>query len=259
MNGAIDTCICERPMVGTGYDAFSVHWTDGHYTVGQKPIISDMETWQEELKIPDVNKIDWTPAIQSAAGRDPEKDKISATLMMGPFERATTLTSYTDCMMNLGEEPELFADMIGALADYRIAVLRKLHEFTGLNSVLLHDDWGSNKAMLMSPNCWRQVIKPHTQRIYDACKEMGIEISQHSCGHIQEIISDLVEMGADSVELQSTCNDMDYLNKMYGDKIEIRTNDFVVPPGGAAGPDMPPPFGGTVDMTVYPEPPTYLY
>lgn len=94
--------------------------------------------------------------------------------MMGPFERATTLTSYTDCMMNPGEDPELFAEMIGALADYRIAVLRKLHECSGLNSVLLHDDWGISKAMLMSPTCWRQVIKPHTQRIYDACKEMGI-------------------------------------------------------------------------------------
>lgn len=53
---SIDTCICERPMSGTGYDAFSVHWTNGHYTVGQEPIFDELEDWQEQLRIPDVEK-----------------------------------------------------------------------------------------------------------------------------------------------------------------------------------------------------------
>ena len=34
---------------------------------------------------------------------------------------------------------------------------------------------------------WRQVIRPHTQRIYDCAKRLGIMIDQHSCGKVDEV------------------------------------------------------------------------
>lgn len=185
---------------------------------------------------------------------------------MGPFERTTTLTSYTDCMMNLGEDPDTFKELIDALADYKIAVIRKLHSLTGVNSLLLHDDWGSSKATFMSPATWRKVIKPATKRIYDACHELGITVNQHSCGHIQELIGDLVEIGADGVEIQNDCNDVEFINREYGHKLKIRWNGMVNPdmsggPGGPGGPGEaggPPPMD-SADQRAFDAPPTFLY
>ena len=37
----LDVPVCERPLIGSGYDVFGVHWTAGgdapHYTQGQEP------------------------------------------------------------------------------------------------------------------------------------------------------------------------------------------------------------------------------
>ena len=258
----MDTVVCERPMFDTGYDVFSVHWTNGHYTVGQEPIIHDIEDWEEELRIPDLNKLDWEPARASAQQMRDMGLPVTATLMMGPFERATTLTSYTDCMMNLGEEPELFADMIRVLADYRIAEIRKLHEVTGVEELLIHDDWGCNLSLLMSPATWRQVMAPSTKRIYDACHELGIRVIQHSCGKVQDVLGDIVEMGVDGFQIQSDCNDIPTIKALYGDRVYIDawtmlTEDALMGKESEVGP--PPMEVLSADQTSFKEKPEWLY
>jgi hypothetical protein len=55
---------------------------------------------------------------------------------------------------------------------------------------------------------WRQLVAPHTRRIYDAMKRRGIMINQHSCGKIEAIFEDLVEMGADIWNPCQPCNDL---------------------------------------------------
>ena len=184
----VDTCVCERPMFSDGYDAFSVHWTDGHYTVGQKPIIEDIEDWRSQVRIPDVEKIDFTPARRSVEGVDRSSCIVGFTTMMGPFERMTTLTSYEDCLINCFSEPELFEEVVSAIADYKIALIRKLWEAARPDEIKFHDDYGSNQATLISPGLWRKIIKPHVKRIFDVCREYDMSIIHHCCGRVEALV-----------------------------------------------------------------------
>ena len=213
----------ERPMKGDGYDVFGVHWTGtdsaSHYTHGQKPVYDDIEDWREQVRFPDIEKFEWDQLRADAEQVDREKHLVSVVLYTGPFERATELTSMEDCLVNLMIDPESFGELIGAIADYKIAVIEKIWENARPDVYLIHDDWGTMKSTFMHPDLWRQVIRPHTQRIYDAIHAHGAIVAQHSCGAIGPLVGDMVEMGADCWDGQPECNDYPALKARYGDRL----------------------------------------
>ena len=56
----------------------------------------------------------------------------------------------------------------------------------------------------------------------------------HSCGYIQQIIPDLVEIGVDAINPMMVKNDIDYVLENYGDKITVvggLDNQFMESPG----------------------------
>ena len=60
---------------------------------------------------------------------------------------------------------------------------------------------------------------PHTKRIYDAMKRRNIIVNQHSCGRIESIFGEVVQMGADIWNPCQPCNDLVGLKREYGGKI----------------------------------------
>lgn len=221
----LDIPVCERPLGGTGYDVFGVHWTHApqasHYTPGQSPRYDDITCWRDQVRFPDLDRFSWDELRREAAEFDRENHLMAVVLFTGPFERATTLTSFEDCLVDLITEPEEFSELIGAIADYKIALIHRIWDCAQPDIFYLHDDWGTTKSTFMSPELWRQVIKPHTQRIYDAIHAHGALVVQHSCGRVESLIGDMVEMGADAWDGQNECNDMDALRACYGDRIVI--------------------------------------
>lgn len=256
----LDSPACERPMSGEGYDVFGVHWSAAsqasHYTPGQKPIYDDITCWREQVRIPNVEKLDWDTFRGFVSRLDPEKP-VSMMLLSGIFERATALTTMQECLMDAISEPEDFSDMLGAIADYKIALIDKISEFVHVDVLTYHDDWGTNRSTFMSPALWREVVRPHTQRIYDAAHRHGIFVIQHSCGCVSPLLPDMIEMGADAWDGQLRCSDMAALQREYGDRIFLLTNDAQYDFGDRPPADLPamPPS----PYPAYAEKPEFLY
>ncbi len=49
--------------------------------------------------------------------------------------------------------------------------------------------------MMMSPQAWREQIKPHLARIFAVGKAHGLPVAYHCCGALRPIIPDLIEIG----------------------------------------------------------------
>ena len=248
----------ERPLHGAGYDIFGVHWSAtediSHRTPGQKPIYDDIEDWREQVRFPNVDKFEWDELRRDAEAVDREKQLVGVMLYTGPFERATELTSMEDCLVNLMLDPESFSELIGAIADYKIQVIEKCWEYARPDIFVIHDDWGTMKSTFMNPALWREVIKPHTQRIYDAIRAHGAIIAQHSCGAIGPLVGDMVEMGADAWDGQPECNDFAALRAQYGDRLVILDK----PPMPDASEGELPPMPGE-KYAAYAEYPEFLF
>ncbi|WP_346360302.1 uroporphyrinogen decarboxylase family protein, partial [Bosea sp. (in: a-proteobacteria)] len=62
-------------------------------------------------------------------------------------------------------------------------------------------------------------MKPHTRRVYDAMRARGILINQHSCGKIESVFADMVEMGADIWNPCQPCNDLARMKQEHTGRI----------------------------------------
>jgi uroporphyrinogen decarboxylase len=88
-----------------------------------------------------------------------------------------------------------------------------------LDWLWMGDDVGSQTGMMMSPDTWREMIKPLLADCTQIAKRHGCWAAFHSCGAIRPIIGDLIEIGVDVLNpIQNNCTGMDplELKRLYG-------------------------------------------
>lgn len=89
--------------------------------------------------------------------------------------------------------------------------------------VKVADDLGTQNSLLISPETYRDMIKPRQAELYRHIKEKtGCKILLHSCGAISPIIDDLIEIGVDAlnpVQISADGMEPSYLKKTFGDRI----------------------------------------
>ena len=84
---------------------------------------------------------------------------------MGLFERSYLLLGMEEALISYITQPELMSELLGALADIRIAELQRFDDECDLDMLWYGDDWGTQTNLFLPSGTWRQIIKPHTQRI----------------------------------------------------------------------------------------------
>jgi len=220
----IGSPVVERPGHAS-LDAFSVQWSleegaeGGTYPTLGGHTIKDIRKWREQITIPDISTIDWSGVEAQAEEIDRDTYLVRGFVEMGLFERSYLLLGMSEALMAYVTETAEMSNMLAAVADYKIALIAKFHEVADLDMVWYGDDWGTQGNLFIRPEIWRATIKPHTRRIYDCMKERNIMIWQHSCGKIESVFGDMVEMGAQVWCPCQPCNDLAALKREYSGKI----------------------------------------
>ena len=89
-----------------------------------------------------------------------------------------------------------------------------------IDGVLLGSDWGTQNDLIMSPECFRTLIKEGEIQEYKLIKKYKKNVFVHSCGNIIRIMDDLAEMGVECLNpIQPECMDIYRLKKDYGKRI----------------------------------------
>jgi uroporphyrinogen decarboxylase len=71
--------------------------------------------------------------------------------------------------------------------------------------------------MIMGPRHWRRFIKPCLARMYGRIKSKGKFVSIHSCGDVEEVFADLIEIGLDMFNpFQPEVMDVEKVKRKYG-------------------------------------------
>jgi uroporphyrinogen decarboxylase len=89
--------------------------------------------------------------------------------------------------------------------------------------IQMGDDMGTQANPLISPDLYREKIKPRHKKLYSYVREHSdVFVFLHSCGSIYKLIPDLIEAGVQVLNpVQTTANEMDpiKLKKEFGDKL----------------------------------------
>ena len=91
------------------------------------------------------------------------------------------------------EKIEALHDRVDERIEAQITQMRD----AGTDSVMIAEDWGTQRQMLISPSLWREMFKPRFAHLCSHVHAMGLKMFMHSCGKITAIIPDLIEAGVD--------------------------------------------------------------
>jgi uroporphyrinogen decarboxylase-like protein len=221
---SISSPVVERPAEA-GVDAFGVTWAleegarGGTYPAHDGHAVDDLSRWREQVTFPDLSALDWSAVQAQVAEIDRNLFLVSGFVEMGLFERCYLLLGMDEALMAFVLEPGEMTSLVAAIADYKIALIEIFHDVVRLDLVWYGDDWGTQDNLFLPPDLWRQIIKPHTQRIYDCLKTRDIIINQHSCGKIESVFGDMVQMGAQIWNPCQPCNDLAALKQRHAGRI----------------------------------------
>lgn len=199
----------ERPpyalgQCGSGYDYWGCWWEFESDIGGASPLpgrepCKDITKWRQQVKFPDIDAIDWTPAKAACEKLDRENKLSMFFWESGPWERLHALVGFQTALESLYTEPEAFKELMQAITDYRVKMIPLIKEHYHPDIIINLDDFGHQKSEFMSRDMFCEFIKPYEKQIYDAMKENGIICCHHSCGKIESLLEDIYDMGAQMV------------------------------------------------------------
>ncbi|MCJ7470827.1 hypothetical protein MUO74_10140, partial [Candidatus Bathyarchaeota archaeon] len=129
------------------------------------------------------------------------------------------IRGYYEMIKDLYTDPNYVDKLCNFMTEHALKRIERLKEI-GVDIIHLGEDVGTQNGMIISPKLWRRFFKPHFATILGAIKRAGLYSHLHSCGNIEPIIPDLVEMGLDILNpVQPEAMNPAKLKELYGDKL----------------------------------------
>lgn len=216
----------ENGPVEGGLDWFGNGWISTDSAGGQPALdpdnipLEDICDWEDVVKFPDLDTIDWDAyAQQQLAMADRENTVVEYHTWNSVFLRLTHLMGFENALCAFFEEPEATMALCNAIADYKIALIERVAKYIKPDAYVHYDDVATERSLFMSPEIYREFIKPCHTRMNDAAKALDIIPEIHVCGNCTDIIPDLIDEGSVAWQSAQPMNDICKIIETYGDRI----------------------------------------
>jgi len=83
------------------------------------------------------------------------------------------------------------------------------------------EDLGAQSSAMISPDLFKKFIKPSYIRLMGLAKSANSLIHMHSDGYILDLIDDIIECGADIINLQDLVNGIENIRSLLKDRVAI--------------------------------------
>ncbi len=209
----------DRPAGGTGTDEWGSVWRNiGVCRLGevQTPALPDWAGF-ENMRIPDITEEHrWQPLV---GAREQAGDKFLIGSGVSLYERTHFIRGLENTWADIHLEQERLLQLIDILVDMNLEIIRR-YAAAGVDGYMFCDDWGLQNALMIDPEAWRALWKPRYAKVYGAAHEAGLLTLLHSCGHIVDIMDDLIEVGLDVIQMDQQENmGLELLGERFGGRI----------------------------------------
>ena len=137
------------------------------------------------------------------------------------FERAWTLRGMENLLMDFLINPGFVHELMNAITEYNLAQIEKAFTYD-IDGIELGDDWGQQRGLIMGYDSWKEFIYPYLKKTYKAIRDRGKYVFIHSCGDVDELFDDLVDIGVNCFNpFQPEVMDVKALLKQYHQKLSF--------------------------------------
>lgn len=165
-------------------------------------------------------------------------DKVCLGMMWSAhFQDTCAAFGMENALMNMIANPEIYEAVDAKIMEFYLKANEIFYEATKgrLNAVLIGNDMGSQRGLMLSPDMVRRFIIPGCKKLVEQAHSYGLKVIYHSCGSIVDIIPDLIEAGVDIIHpIQALAAGMEPqgLKDKFGDKVSfcggVDTQDLLV-------------------------------
>lgn len=189
-------------------------------------VCPDVTKWRDTVKVPDlIGNCSapelWEDAKNAAAQIDRNEHLVMSFMGTGIFEQAHNLMGIADTCMNTLLEPEALLELMEAIGEYRFNYTKLLVDNLHPDIIISHDDWGNKNSLFMSPDAWREFIKPQYVKMYKYMKDNGVLIMHHADSYCEPIIEDMVELGIDVWQGVLNTNDIPKMQEQLAGRMVL--------------------------------------
>ena len=132
------------------------------------------------------------------------------------------MTGTETLLYGMYDDPEWVKDIFDTYLTSSLDMCQKIldagYKFDG---IFWYDDMGYKNTTFFSPEMYRELLKPVHKRAVDWAHERGMVTELHSCGFIEPLLPDLVDIGVEMLnpmEIKAGMNPVK-LKSLYGDKL----------------------------------------
>jgi uroporphyrinogen decarboxylase len=197
--------------------------------------------WAEFTEVEQVEQYEWPDAddpsrmegvVEWAKHLHEKTDYAVVGMVGGPwgvFEICEHyMRGFDRFLMDLGTNRKLAEAMMDKCMQFALDMNRVLLDEVGdyLDIVQVGDDLGHQNGLIVSPRMYRELIKPRHKQIYNEIHRRAphVKVLYHSCGAIEPLINDLIEVGVDILNpIQPLAFGMNSegLKMKYGDRLSF--------------------------------------
>ena len=117
------------------------------------------------------------------------------------------------------ENPENLCALLDLLTGMNLKAIARYAK-KNADGYICYDDWGLQGSLMIDPAQWREFWKPRYRQIFAAAHAHGMDTFLHSCGHIVDILDDLIEIGLDAVQMDQQENmGLELLHERFAGRI----------------------------------------
>ncbi len=208
----------ESPEASAIYAAFD-WYMDGNVDA-QNRTLTAPGCFNEAEELEDLDFFKWPdPALyidpaecRRRVDMAPKDKAVIGMLWSAHFQDACAAFGMETALMNMVANPEIFQAVDAKIVDFYLKANEIFYEATKgrLNAVLIGNDMGSQRGLILSPQMVREFVLPGAKKLTEQAHQYGVKVIYHSCGSIADIIPDLIEIGVDAIHpIQAAAANMD--------------------------------------------------
>lgn len=182
---------------------------DGCFKDAEEPEDLDFFEWPDPAKYIDVE--DCRRRVEAA----PEGKAVIGMMWSAHFQDTCAAFGMQTCLMNMLVNPEIVHAVNNKIIDFYLKANEIFYEATKgkLHAVLIGNDVGSQRDLMISPDCVEEFVASGAKKLVDQAHSYGLKVIYHSCGSIVPAIPSLIEAGVDAVHpIQALAAGMDPAN-----------------------------------------------
>ncbi len=122
-------------------------------------------------------------------------------------------------LLDYALNPSLVHDLSRIATDFNLAVIEMASQI-GIDIIGCEGDLASEENTLISPEHYREFIKPYQIELVDFTHQRGMKIFKHSDGNMWPILEDHIEVGFDGFHpIQPDCMDISEVKTRFAGKL----------------------------------------